>query len=185
MPRIAIEAVVAAPFGDVRVDHDAPRVLLGVQRMAQVDALRALYADGHAHARDAPITKDDGSRSRRSCARARRSSPATSTSSRTARSIRGCWRRSTRHAAAARRVAARASGEPHPSTFCIYQKTDPAAPSSTATSSSSTTTCAARASLVVDQQTQASDHQPVILTLAYARPGAARSGTGRRPRRLQ
>jgi endonuclease/exonuclease/phosphatase family metal-dependent hydrolase len=57
-------------------------------------------------------------------------------------------------------------GEPHASTFCIYQKTDP---------SGDELHCdfifvgdelrPRMRGLEVDQQTQASDHQPVILTL--------------------
>src|SRR4029453_1190783 len=61
MPRIAIEAVVGAPFGDVRVITTHLEYYSKVQRMAQVNGLRQVYADGHAHARDAAITKDDGS----------------------------------------------------------------------------------------------------------------------------
>ena len=57
-------------------------------------------------------------------------------------------------------------GAPHPSTFCIYQKTDP---------SGAELHCdfifigggleSRVRDLRVDQQTQASDHQPVIVTL--------------------
>src|SRR6478672_2460492 len=63
MPRIAIEAVIAA--GTAEADHI--RVITthleyysAKQRMAQVDALRAIYAEGHAYARDAQVTITDG-----------------------------------------------------------------------------------------------------------------------------
>ena len=54
---------------------------------------------------------------------------------------------------------------PHPPTFCVYQKFNPATRSCTATSSGSRPTCAtgSRAS-EVDTATQASDHQPVVIT---------------------
>lgn len=52
MPRIAIEAVIGAPFGDVRVITTHLEWYSLVQRTAQVEELRRIYADGHAHARD-------------------------------------------------------------------------------------------------------------------------------------
>ena len=51
MPRIAVEAVVAAPFGEVRVITTHLEYYSKMQRTAQVEALRAIYAEGHAHAR--------------------------------------------------------------------------------------------------------------------------------------
>ena len=60
MPRIALEAVVATPLGDLRVVTTHLEYYSAMQRMAQVEALRRIYADGHAHARDARITMDDG-----------------------------------------------------------------------------------------------------------------------------
>lgn len=62
MPRIAVEAVVAAPFGDVRVITTHLEWYSLVQRAAQVEALRTIYADGYAHARDGRVimTADTG-----------------------------------------------------------------------------------------------------------------------------
>ena len=60
MPRIAIEAVVGAPFGDVRVITTHLEYYGRARRTAQVEALRAIYAEGAAHARDPSPTKDDG-----------------------------------------------------------------------------------------------------------------------------
>ena len=60
MPRIAVEAVVAAPFGDVRVITTHLEYYSLAQRSAQVEALRTIYAEGYAHARAAEITMDDG-----------------------------------------------------------------------------------------------------------------------------
>jgi endonuclease/exonuclease/phosphatase family metal-dependent hydrolase len=57
MPRIAIEAVVGAAFGDVRVITTHLEYYSAKQRMAQAEALRAIYAEGHAYARDAQITR--------------------------------------------------------------------------------------------------------------------------------
>ncbi|MEO8537810.1 MAG: endonuclease/exonuclease/phosphatase family protein [Betaproteobacteria bacterium] len=60
MPRIAIEAIVRAPLGDVRIITTHLEYYSARQRMAQVDALRAIYAGGHAYARDARVTMSDG-----------------------------------------------------------------------------------------------------------------------------
>ncbi|MCC7327929.1 MAG: endonuclease/exonuclease/phosphatase family protein [Burkholderiales bacterium] len=50
MPRVAVEAVVAAPFGDVRVITSHLEYYSLAKRAAQVDALRAIYAEGHRYA---------------------------------------------------------------------------------------------------------------------------------------
>jgi endonuclease/exonuclease/phosphatase family metal-dependent hydrolase len=60
MPRMAIEAVIGAAGGDVRVMTTHLEYYSAKQRMAQVDALRAIYAEGHAYARDAQVTMTDG-----------------------------------------------------------------------------------------------------------------------------
>jgi endonuclease/exonuclease/phosphatase family metal-dependent hydrolase len=57
MPRIAIEAVVTAPFGALRVVTTHLEYFSQRQRAAQVDALRAAYAEGYAYAGE---NVDDG-----------------------------------------------------------------------------------------------------------------------------
>jgi endonuclease/exonuclease/phosphatase family metal-dependent hydrolase len=167
MPRIALEAVVSAPLGDVRVITTHLEYYSALQRMAQVEALRTIYAQGYAHARDGRVTMDDGSPFQTF--------------------IRPQWTvitgdfnfepDSPEH----RRMLAMFDadtppffdawhvthpGTPHPSTFCIYQKTD---------SSGEELHCdfifvgggleQRVRDVRVDQQTQASDHQPVTVTL--------------------
>jgi endonuclease/exonuclease/phosphatase family metal-dependent hydrolase len=61
MPRIAVEAVVRSAIGDVRVITTHLEYYSLKQRMAQVEALRRIYAEGHAYARDARVTMNDGS----------------------------------------------------------------------------------------------------------------------------
>jgi endonuclease/exonuclease/phosphatase family metal-dependent hydrolase len=56
MPRIAVEAVVGAPFGDVRVVTTHLEYYSQRQRAAQVEALRAIHAEGHGHARLGKVT---------------------------------------------------------------------------------------------------------------------------------
>jgi len=60
MPRMAVEAVVAAPFGEVRVLTTHLEWYSLKQRSAQVEALRAIYAEGHAHARAGTIVDESG-----------------------------------------------------------------------------------------------------------------------------
>ncbi|MGH8802840.1 MAG: endonuclease/exonuclease/phosphatase family protein, partial [Casimicrobiaceae bacterium] len=60
MPRIAIEAVLEAPWGGIRIITAHLEYYSTLQRTAQVDALRVIYADGDAHARDGGVTIDDG-----------------------------------------------------------------------------------------------------------------------------
>src|SRR6266545_7832241 len=52
MPRGAVEAVVSASFGDVRVITTHLEYYSQRARFAQIDALRAIYTDGYAHALD-------------------------------------------------------------------------------------------------------------------------------------
>ena len=61
MPRIAVEAVVHSAIGDVRIITTHLEYYSLEQRMAQVEALRRIYAEGHAYARDARVTMNDGS----------------------------------------------------------------------------------------------------------------------------
>ncbi len=110
MPRIAVEAVVAAPFGDVRVITTHLEWYSAGQRSAQVEALRAIYAEGHGHARAGTIVDDPAGRSTRTCGRRRRSltgdfnlEPDDPLHARMLRAVRR------RHAAALRRLGARAS----------------------------------------------------------------------------
>jgi endonuclease/exonuclease/phosphatase family metal-dependent hydrolase len=168
MPRIAVEAVVAAAFGEIRVITTHLEYYSALQRMAQVDGLRALYADGHAHARDAKVTKDDGS-------------PFQTFLRPKAAIITGDFNFEPdwpEHPRMLQPFADAAPplhdawqllnpGVPHPSTFCIYQKTDPGGAELHCDFIFVNRDLAPHVrDIVVDQQTQASDHQPVIVTLA-------------------
>ena len=60
MPRIAVEAIVAAPLGEVRVITTHLEYYSKMQRSAQIEALRAIYAEGHGHARAGSIVDVSG-----------------------------------------------------------------------------------------------------------------------------
>ena len=167
MPRIALEAVIGAPFGDVRVITTHLEYYSAKQRMAQAEALRAIYAEGHAYARDGRVANEegpfqvfprpretiitgdcnfepDGPEHPRILAPFADGTPP----------LRDAWELV--H-----------PGEPHPATFCIYQKTDPSGEELHCDFIFVGEDLIKRVRAIrVDQQTQASDHQPVVLTLA-------------------
>ena len=60
MPRIAVEAVVAAAIGEVRVITTHLEYYSPTQRRSQVETLRAIYAEGHGHARAGSIVDVSG-----------------------------------------------------------------------------------------------------------------------------
>src|SRR5215831_12805442 len=129
MPRIGLEAVVGAPGGNVRVITTHLEYYSKKQRMAQVDALRSIYAEGHAYARDGQITLDDGGPFQ-TFVRPRATiicgdcnfEPTDSEHPR----MLAPFADGTPPLCDAWQVAH--PGEPHPATFCIYQKTDPRDP---------------------------------------------------------
>ena len=167
MPRIAVEAIVASSKSELRVITTHLEYYSAVQRMAQVDALRTIYAEGYAHARDARITADDWG-------------PFHTFVRPKATVITGDFNFEPDTPEYRRMLAPFDADTPaladgwhvvnpgaaHPSTFCIYQKTDP---------SGHELHCdfifvgggleGAVRDIQVDQKTQASDHQPVTVTL--------------------
>jgi endonuclease/exonuclease/phosphatase family metal-dependent hydrolase len=168
MPRIAIEAVLRSAIGDVRVITTHLEYYSDKQRMAQAEALRALYADGHAYARDAQITMSDGG-------------PFQTFIRPRATIITGDCNFEPDSPEYARMLAPFADATPplvdawhvvhpgaaHPSTFKIYQKEAPTDPELHCDFIFAGEELRARIRDVrVDRETRAADHQPVILTLA-------------------
>jgi endonuclease/exonuclease/phosphatase family metal-dependent hydrolase len=167
MPRIAVEAVIAAPFGEVRVITAHLEWYSQRQRSAQVQALRAIYAEGHAHARQGSITDTSGG-------------PFTAHLRPAATIICGDFNLEPVDADHARMLAPFADGtppltdcwmhthpgQPHPSTFCIYNKMQPDGPELHCDFIFVSEDLKPRVrSLAVDQKTQASDHQPLVLDI--------------------
>jgi endonuclease/exonuclease/phosphatase family metal-dependent hydrolase len=167
MPRIALEAIVGAPFGDVRVITTHLEFYSAKQRMAQAQALRAIYAEGHAYARDARLTKTDRSPFHTFI----RPKPTIITGDFNFEpdgpehpAILAPFDDGTPPLHDAWQVAH--PGESHPSTFCIYQKSDPSGDELHCDFIFVSDELRERVrTLTVDQKTQASDHQPVILTI--------------------
>jgi endonuclease/exonuclease/phosphatase family metal-dependent hydrolase len=168
MARIAIEAVVTDEGADLRVMTTHLEYYSKKQRMAQVDALRAIYAEGHAYARDARVTMTDGGpfqtfvrprftiitgdcnfepdspEYRRMLAPFDDATPP----------LRDAWE-----------IAH--PGLAHPPTFKIYEKKHPDEPLLHCDFIFVGDELRSRVrEVAVDTKTQASDHQPVILTLA-------------------
>jgi len=168
MPRIAVEAVVAAEFGEVRVITTHLEYYSQMQRGAQIEALRSVHAEGFAYARDggivdttggpfhthlrpaATIVTGDFNLEPDNPLHARMGAPFSDGTPR----LVDAW-------AAAHR------GERHPSTFKIYDKERPDEPELHCDFIFLSDRLVPRiADVRVDRDTQASDHQPVILTLA-------------------
>ena len=168
MPRIAVEACVTAPFGDLRVITTHLEYYSQMQRAAQVEALRAIYAEGHGHARAGTIVDETGG-------------PFHTYLRPAATVVTGDFNLEPDNPLHARMCAPFADGTPsladawevahpgapHPGTFKVYEKDIPErAGARNATSSSSARACSrAIARIRVDRDTKAADHQPVILTL--------------------
>ena len=168
MPRIAVEAVIGAPSGDVRVITTHLEWYSLKQRSAQVEALRRIYADGDAHARDATITMDERGGPFQTFVRPRAAIFCGDfnleyTSDLHARMIEP-FDDGTPALANAWDVLH--PGQPYPATFCIYNKMEPDnGPLHCDFFFVSPSLVPRLAEIRVDQQTQASDHQPVMLTL--------------------
>jgi len=167
MPRIAIEAIVRTASGDVRVVTTHLEYYSARQRMAQVDALRAIYAEGHAYARDAAVTIDDGGPFQtfvRPRATVITGDCNFEPDSPEYRRMLAPFDDATPPLVDAWHVAH--PGIAHPSTFKIYQKDEPTDPELHCDFIFVGDELRPRVRAVrVDGQTQASDHQPVILSL--------------------
>lgn len=165
MPRIAIEAAIVAPFGEVRVITTHLEWYSKRQRSAQVEALRAIHADGHAHARQGSITDTSGG-------------PFHTYLRPAATIITGDFNLEPGDPLHARMLDPFTDGTPaltdvwehlhpgvaHPSTFCLYMKMEPGGPELHCDFIFVSEGLKSRVrSVRVDQQTQASDHQPVIV----------------------
>ena len=168
MPRIAVEAVVAAPFGDVRIITTHLEYYSQKKRAAQVEALRAIYAEGAGHARGAyPSGARDG--------------PYEVFPRPAATIVTGDFNLEPGDPLHARMEAPFADGTPplvdawsvahpgvaHPPTMNVYQKVNPGDPLMHCDFIFVSPEIRARIKSVnVDVDTQVSDHQPVVLSLA-------------------
>ena len=164
MPRIALEAVVHAPFGAVRVITTHLEYYGTVKRTAQVDALREIYAEGSGHARLGRVVETGGG-------------PFHDYPRPAATIITGDFNFEPDDRLHARMVEPFADGTPplsdaweaqhpgvaHPATFKMYEKEDPGEPEQHCDFIFVSADLVPRLkSIRVDQETQASDHQPVL-----------------------
>jgi endonuclease/exonuclease/phosphatase family metal-dependent hydrolase len=136
--------------------------------MAQVDALRAIYAEGHAYARDAQVTMTDGGPFQtfvRPLATVITGDCNFEPDSPEHRRMLEPFADGTPPLRDAWDVAHR--GAPHPATFKIHEKKRPDEPELHCDFIFVGDELRERVrDIRVDRKTQASDHQPVILTLA-------------------
>jgi endonuclease/exonuclease/phosphatase family metal-dependent hydrolase len=168
MPRIALEAVVEAPFGAVRVITTHLEYYGTRKRTAQVEALRAIYAEGSGYARHGGIVDTTGGPFHT------RPRPA-------ATIITGDFNLEPDDPLHSRMIEAfdddtppladawqvAHPGERHAATFKIYEKETPGEPELHCDFIFVSIDLVPRVkTLRVDQKTQASDHQPVLIELA-------------------
>jgi len=167
MPRMALEAVVTAPFGDVRVITTHIEYYSVMKRTAQLDALRGIYAEGHGYSGGLRVTGTDGG-------------PFQTYPRPAATIITGDFNMDPADPGHAQMLQPFADGTPaltdawqhahpgipHAPTMCIYRKIDPKAPGYCCDFIFVSEDVKTRVRDVsVDMQLQASDHQPVLLTL--------------------
>ena len=167
MPRVAVEAVVGAPFGDVRVITTHLEYYSLAKRSAQVEALRSIYAEGYRYA-DNPRTglEDEG--------------PYIAFPRPAATVITGDFNLEPDDPLHARMGAAFGDGTPplvdaweaahpgtpHPPTQHVYEKAKPGDPELHNDFIFVSEGLRPRlAGIEVDTKTQVSDHQPVLITL--------------------
>ena len=164
MPRIALEAVVRAPFGGVRIITTHLEYYGTLKRTAQVDALRSIYAEGSGHARLGEIVETSGG-------------PFHDYPRPAATIITGDFNLEPQDPLHARMIEDFDDGTPplsdaweaahpgiaHPATFKIYEKKSPDEPEQHCDFIFLSADLVPRLkSIRVDQETQASDHQPVL-----------------------
>jgi endonuclease/exonuclease/phosphatase family metal-dependent hydrolase len=167
MPRIALEAVIEAPGGAVRVITTHLEYYGTKQRTAQVEALRAIYAEGSGHARLGTIVDTSGGPFHT------RPRPASTI-------ITGDFNLEPTDPLHDRLLEpfedgtpplndaweVEHPGEPHAATFKIYEKETPDEPEQHCDFIFvSADLVPSVKELWVDQRTKASDHQPVFLEL--------------------
>jgi endonuclease/exonuclease/phosphatase family metal-dependent hydrolase len=167
MPRMALEAVVTAPFGDVRVITTHLEYYSVAKRTAQIDALRTLYAQGYLYSRGQSVIGTDGG-------------PFQTYPRPAATIITGDFNMEPADPGHAQMLAPFPDGTPplsdawehvhpgvpHAPTMCLYQKINPEAPGYCCDFIFCSEDLKPRVRAVtVDAQLQASDHQPVVLTL--------------------
>ncbi|MDQ6917332.1 MAG: endonuclease/exonuclease/phosphatase family protein [Pseudomonadota bacterium] len=167
MPRIALEAVVSAKRGAVRIITTHLEYYGTSKRDAQIDALRQIYAEGSGHARHGGIVDKSGG-------------PFHTLPRPASTVITGDFNLEPDDPLHARMGEpfddgtpllhdawqAAAPDEPHPSTFKIYAKEHPGEPELHCDFIFVSADLVRRIRHVrIDQETQASDHQPVLLEL--------------------
>ena len=168
MPRVAVEAVVRASFGDVRVITTHLEYYSLAKRSAQVEALRAIYAEGFRYADNPRVGQPD-------------EGPYIAHARPAATVITGDFNLEPDDPLHARMGARYDDGTPplvdaweakypgmrHPPTFRIYEKEKPGDPELHCDFIFVSDGLRPRVSaVVVDTKTQVSDHQPVLLTLS-------------------
>lgn len=167
MPRMMLEATIETPLGPVRVMDTHLEYYSGLQRSAQVEAIRARHAEACGHARR-DRAFDDSDSPFRSCAQTRSAILVGDFNFRPEDALHARMQApfddgSTALPDAWQRLH---PGEPHPHTIGVHDREQwPEAYTSDFVFVSSDLAPRLRA-VAVDPDTQASDHQPTVVELA-------------------
>ncbi|MET0961998.1 MAG: endonuclease/exonuclease/phosphatase family protein [Noviherbaspirillum sp.] len=166
MRRMAIEAVVAPPFGLVRVMSTHLEYYSAAQRAAQVEALRGLHAEACADARGF-VELDSSEGSFRSMPRPASAIITADFNFRPEDPLHARMQQPFDDGSPALHDAwtARWPGVPHPPTLGLYDRKQWPAPYASDFIFLTEDLLPRVADVRVDGQTQASDHQPVLITL--------------------
>ena len=157
MPRAALEAVIEAPWGAVRLTTTHLEYYSEAQRVAQVARLREIHAEACAHASAIPSTRYDSGPFEPFA----RPASAILTGDFNMRPDDRLVAELAQDYSDAWRVAH--PGEPHPPTFCVHGREHGDAPYCCDFVFVSADLAPRVAAVRVDPECQASDHQPVVV----------------------
>lgn len=166
MPRVALEAVIEAPFGALRVTSTHLEYYSELQRIAQVERLRELHAEACGHARAKPSARYDSGpfqslvRPVPAILCGDFNLPKGPEDSMYARMQALIAPDVPRYVDSWKHLHAKA---PHPPTFCVHGREHGAAPYCCDFVFVSEDLAPRIAAVRVDGETQASDHQPVMV----------------------
>lgn len=166
MPRVALEAVIEAPFGALRVTSTHLEYYSDLQRIAQVERLRELHAEACGHARAKPSARYDSGpfqslvRPVPAILCGDFNLPKGPEDSMYARMQALIAPDVPRYVDSWKHLHAKA---PHPPTFCVHGREHGAAPYCCDFVFVSEDLAPRIAAVRVDGETQASDHQPVMV----------------------
>jgi len=167
MPRMMLEATIETPLGPIRVMNTHLEYYSGLQRAAQVEAIRARHAEACGHARR-DRSFDDSDSPFRSCAQTRSAILVGDFNFRPEDALHARMRAPFDDGSSALLDAWQRlhPGEPHPRTIGVHDREQWPEPYTSDFVFVSGDLAPRLRAVAVDPETQASDHQPMVVELA-------------------